>query len=123
MRPDQKRLLLLIVWPLAAILLLCFPFFLSVPLAITFFCYICWNLLHVDALNQSTKTLICASWLLSITAMVYALVAFGEQIGAADMMQPAPLWTSGLLPALIAAPVLLIVPAVIVYNQLNQIKK
>ena len=120
---DQKRLLLLIVWPLAAILLLCFPFFLSVPLAIAFFCYVCWNLLQVDALNQSAKTLIFVSWLLSIAAMVYALIAFGEQIGAADMMQPAPLWTTGLLPALITAPVLLIIPAAVAFKRLNQIKQ
>lgn len=102
------------MWPLAAILA---PF--TIPPLGSIICAALIItavvlLVKESPLGNMAKISVLAFWLSAIACLVYAIIAFGSMVEAADNISPDPSWTQGFLPAILVGIIALVASSFIV---------
>ncbi|QRV02486.1 hypothetical protein JTE88_01635 [Arcanobacterium phocisimile] len=114
---KTKEKTFLATWPLGAILA---PYVLSPigsVISVALFVAAVVLLTKDPQLNNVARIATALLWISSITCFVYAILAFGSMVEAADNMSPNTSWTQGFLPIIIAGVIALIASAFIVLKE------
>ncbi|USR79687.1 hypothetical protein [Arcanobacterium pinnipediorum] len=114
---KTKEKIFLATWPVGAILA---PFILA-PIgsfiSVALFVAAVVLLTKDSQLNNVARTATALLWVTSLACFVYAMLAFGSMVEAADNMSPNPPWTQGFLPIILAGMIALIASAFIVLKE------